>query len=123
MFGDLEQLIDLLASRVTWEELLPQVSLDPQQDLGPCLKKLVVPLLLGPVTQVLWTTAEICPDSKLPWRVLLRVPCPQRRAGVSAGFFKEIPGSEKHFDVNCQRGQHVGSNCLEFEFRRRGNFF
>ena len=34
------------------ETVLPQASLDFQQDLGPCRKKLVVPLLPGPVTQV-----------------------------------------------------------------------
>ena len=37
-----------------------QASPDAQQDLGPCLDTLVVPLLPGPVTQVLRTTTEIC---------------------------------------------------------------
>ena len=34
------------------ETVLPQASLDLQQDIGPCRKKLVVPLLPGPMTQV-----------------------------------------------------------------------
>ena len=37
-----------------------QASPYPQQDFGPSLDTLVVPLLPGPVTQVLWTTTGIC---------------------------------------------------------------
>ena len=53
----LSQLVSLF-----WRQgfALPQVSLDFQEDLCSCLETWMVSLLLTSVTQVLWTTTEIC---------------------------------------------------------------
>ena len=88
---EMEQNMGALAARVLAIEtgaVLPPASLDPLQDVGPCLGTLVAPLLPGPVTQVLWTTTEICDDKSKQnpdddnsrSAVLLRFPCAQSRA-------------------------------------------
>ena len=85
---------------------------DPQQHLDPCLDKLVVSQLLGPVTRALQMKnknfrrkLETSPDEEILRRaVLLRLPCDLCRAGFSAWLAKQIQGSEKDCEVHYKSG-------------------
>ena len=92
---------------------------------GPCLDKFVVPQLPGPVTQVLCTTnrkmrrkLETSPnDENLRSAVLLRVPCTQCRAGVSAWPANEISFFRKIMRANARAATSRSELCLPLEPR------
>ena len=85
---------------------------DSEQDLGPCLDTLVVPLLHRPrdpapadENRNMRRKLETNPDDENSRSaVRLRFTCAQSHAGVSAWFAEGISASEKDHEVKCKSG-------------------
>ena len=86
-----------------------QASLDSYQDLGPCLVTLVVPLLQGPVTQVLRTTTGTCDENSKQTRMMKTCAAPFSYASHARRVVRAFPrGSLKEFQ---NRGKITKSNA------------
>ena len=86
--------------------MFSQVSLDPQQDLGLYLDKVVIPQLPGPVTQAPRTTKELCGVNSKQARMIKTCVAP-----FSYGLFvrkvvlaTDIPNFRKGCEVRCKSG-------------------